>query len=162
MQLGFNLGVFMEGNCFLRQPLTCAAVVQCILQLMWSSMLRVWDTFKKGQLFKQSLAFVYQNYVPNYLLSEHLFLWTVLRRLNPNSGRTFTLLNQSFYREYLKAIFCTTMWLPNIRLGQQQQLFWCQWILKWIGLIWFTHEKHDTWPLTKCLVFLSNPNHGLG
>ena len=119
MQLGLNLGVFMEGNCFLRQPLTCAAVVQCILQLMWSSMLRFWDTFKRVSylnkvkfiwnnsflLFKQSLAFVYQNYVLNYLLSEHLFLWTVLRRLNPNSGRTFTLLNQSFYREYPRAIF---------------------------------------------------------
>ena len=126
-----------------------------------------WDfeTHSKGPvIFKwtQSLDFVYQNYVLNYLLSEHLFLWTVLRRLNPNSGRTFTLLNQSFYREYLRAIFCTTMWLPNIRLGQQQQLFWCQWILKWIGLIQFTHEKHDMRPLTKCLVFFSNPNYGLG
>ena len=117
---------------------------------------------QNGQLFKQSLAFVYQNYALNYLLSEHLFLWTVLRRLNPNSGRTFTLLNQSFYREYLRAIFCTTTWLPNICLGQQQQLFQCQWILKWIGLILFTREKHDMRPLTKHLVFLSNPNHGLG
>ena len=34
---------------------------------------------QKGQLFKQSLAFVYQKYVLNYLISENLFLWTVLR-----------------------------------------------------------------------------------